>query len=223
MNSKKIKKDLVKIPRLILGFLLISFGIYLIKKINMGMNAWGTFQLGITNITSLAYGTINILVGLVIIIISTFFKFYPGIGTILNMILVGSFINLFDKFIVFSNPDSYFLKIFILLIGLIIYSYGVFMYLSCNMGAGPRDGLMVTLVKLTNKSVFKIRTGIEITVFAFGFILGAKIGLGTVIVTLCGGWILNQIFEFHNYDTEKSRHSYLGDYLNKKASANNEV
>jgi len=223
MNFKKIKKDFFKLPRLIIGFLLIAFGIYLIKKMNLGMNAWGTFQLGITNITNLAYGTINILVGLVIIIISSLFKFYPGVGTVLNMILVGLFINFFDKFLIFSNPESYFFKVLILLIGLIIYSYGVFIYLSCNMGAGPRDGLMVTLIKLTNKSVFKVRTGIEITVFALGFILGAKIGLGTVIVTLSGGWILNQIFEFHNYDTEKSHHSYLGDYFKEKIEADNKI
>jgi len=205
-----------KVSKLILGFLIIAFGLFLMKEANIGMNPWSTFHYGLSLKTNISFGTISQIVGLFFILIGLFFKKKPSIGTILNMILIGLFINTLDKYFPFVIPDNFILQIIICLIGLIIFSIGVYVYLSCGLGAGPRDGFMLGLVSSTNLHIGYIKTIVESIVFIIGLLLGAPFGLGSILTTILGGPLLHKIFKMFNYIPEKQKQYSIKELLLKK-------
>lgn len=216
INKELLINDLKKIPRQLLGYLIIASGLSIIKAMNLGMNPWGTLQLGISQLTGISFGTAQQLVGLFIIVVSCFMKMYPGIGTITNMFCIGFFLNIIDNLHIIFAPDFILFKLLLILLGQVIFSYGVYLYISCGIGAGPRDGLMVGLVKITGKSVAVVKTSIECCVFIVGFLLGGTVGIGTVVATFLGGWILNKVFELNNYNPNIEKQSIFIDYIVKK-------
>lgn len=203
-----------KLVQLFLGFFIIAIGTVLNLKSNLGMNPWGAFHQGVALNTPLSFGQVSQLTGLIIILLSLFIKIRPGIGTILNMITIGIFVDWIQKTNFIPTPNTLPLKFMYLLVGLFIFNYGVYLYLSTELGAGPRDGLLVGLVKITGKTVTTIRPMIEITVLTIGVLLGATFGIGTIVNALLGGWVLQRIFSFHNY-TPKSKMKTVSDSPNQ--------
>lgn len=213
LNKDLLIEDVKKIPGLLVAFIIIGYGIAQTKALNFGMAPWDTLGLGIVNITGMEFGKIIQLIGLAVVIFSVMIKIYPGIGTILNMICIGFFVDLISKFNILISPDNYFLKIIVLFYALTVQSYGLYSYLKYEIGAGPRDGLMVGLVQITGLSVKYIKTGIEAIVLIAGFLLGGTVGLGTIIATLSGGFILNKIFYLKNFDAKTTCQRKLSDYF----------
>lgn len=213
LNKDLLINDIKKIPGLILAFIVCAYGIAQIKNLNIGMNSWATLNLGLSYKSGIDFGKISQLIGLTIILFSLALKIYPGFGTILNMYFIGFFIDIIDKYNLTIIPESYFLKIIVLFWGLAVFSYGIYFYLSFELGAGPRDGLMVGLVKLTGISVTYMKPSIEITVLVIGFLLGGTVGIGTIIVTFCGGYILDKIFIWKSFNPKETAQRKFTDYI----------
>jgi uncharacterized membrane protein YczE len=213
LNKKMLTEDIKKVPGLIFAFLIIAYGMVQMKDIGIGMHSWATLNLGIIKVTHLPFGRISQLVGLTIILFSLFLKIYPGIGTVLNMIFIGFFIDLIDPFPITFTPNNYILKILAFYFGIVLFSYGIYLYLSYELGAGPRDGLMVGLVKITGLSVKYIKPAIELTVLVIGFLLGGTVGLGTVLVSLTSGYILDLILQWKDFNPKQTQQKKLTDYL----------
>lgn len=213
IRKELIFEDMKKIPELIMAFLIIGYGIAQIKALNFGMAPWDTFGLGIASKTNLEFGKTTQIIGFIIIIFSIFVRIYPGIGTILNMTFVGFFVDLISKFNIILYPENHFLKVLILIYAITVQSYGMYSYLKLELGAGPRDGLMVGLVQITGLDVKYIKTGIEAVVLLAGFLLGGTVGLGTVIATLSGGYILNRIFDWKSFNTKTTCQRKFTDYV----------
>lgn len=213
-NMKEHHMTIKKLAQLFFGFFIIALGTVLNLQSNLGMNPWGAFHQGIALNTPLSFGQVSQLTGLLIIALSLFIKIRPGIGTVLNMITIGIFVDWIQKINLIPIPESLIVKLTYLLIGLFIFNYGVYLYLSTELGAGPRDGLLVGLVRITGKTVTTIRPMIEITVLTIGVLLGATFGIGTIVNALLGGWVLQRIFSFHNY-TPKSKMKTVSDSPNQ--------
>ncbi|QUH18554.1 YczE/YyaS/YitT family protein [Alkaliphilus sp. B6464] len=213
INKEMLIEDVKKIPGLFLGFLICAYGIAQIKVLNFGMAPWDTLVLGIASKTGLEFGKVTQIMGFIIILFSITIKIYPGIGTILNMTFVGLFVDLISKFNIVLSPENYFLKILVLFYALIVLNYGLYRYLRFELGAGPRDGLMVGLVQITGLSVKYVRTGLESVVLLVGFLLGGTVGLGTVIATLSGGYVLDKIFRWKSFDPKATCQRKLSDYV----------
>lgn len=213
INKDILIEDIKKLPGLLLSFFICAYGLAQMKNVGIGMNSWATLNMGIAYKSGIYYGKASQLVGLGIILFSLFLKIYPGIGTILNMYFIGLFVDIIDKYRITMVPENSILKIVALVIGLIIFSYGIYSYLKFELGAGPRDGLLVGVVKITGVSVKYAKPAIEITVLIIGFLLGGTVGTGTVIVTLCGGYILDKIFEWKNFNPKKTDQRKLSDYI----------
>ena len=209
----KTKSFFLKFLTLFLGFFMIALGVYLMRIAKLGLNPWSTFHKGVSIQTGLQFGTISQLTGLTLIIISLFMKIYPGIGTILNMFFCGFFINLLENLNFIPHPNSLLFKCIYLFLGIWILSFGICFYLSTKLGAGPRDGLMIGLVRKTRLSVTIIRTGIEISALLLGVLLGGPLGFGTVIAALLSGKILHLVFKWMNYDAKKARHLTISEFL----------
>ncbi len=211
--TKELKLILARLPKLFLGFLIISIGITLMLTADLGMNPWGTFHSGISLKTGMTFGRASQLTGISIIILGLFIKVYPGVSTILNMFFIGFLVDIINGAHIIPQFNSFPLQFIELILGLFLFSYGLYVYLSCGLGAGPRDGLMVGLIRISGLNATYIKPAIEISAIAAGYLLGGKIGFGTVLVALSGGYIVNFIFKFHNFDPKKQKQLNLHDHM----------
>lgn len=168
-----------------------------IKGYRLGIGPWDVFHVGLYRNLGLSIGSWSIISGLVIVLGTAIaLKKLPKIGTWLNMILLGVFIDIFNWII----PDFEALgaQIIIFILGVVVMGYGMGIYISPNIGAGPRDSLMLLFVEKFGISIKKIRTIIEIIVALLGWLLGGPVGVGTVIIALLIG-------QFVHYTLPQSR------------------
>lgn len=212
-----------KMPSLMFGLLLYSIGILCALHSKLGMSPWDVFHMGIVNHSSLTLGQVSELAGCVILIACCFIGVIPGLGSVFNMIFIGLFLDLIEKFNFFKTPDSLLEQIFLLLAGIFIIGWATFFYLRVNLGAGPRDSLMEGLVNKLNKPVWLIRGTIEITVLIIGYFLGGPVGLGTIILAGSIGFSVQLAFKIGKYDSKSTKHMNLVDlYKNLKSDISTE-
>ncbi|MER2107119.1 MAG: YitT family protein [Solibacillus sp.] len=176
-----------RISFFLVGVIIISFGITLtIKGFMLGVGSWDVLHMGLADTVGLTIGMWSIILGLTILAIDGMIrKTWPKIGTYLDMFLTGIFIDVFNYFLPAVNGFTNQLIAFLL--GLIIFSFGCGMYMVANIGIGPRDTLMVLVVTKLGWSVTKARTIMEVSVAIIGFFLGGPVGVGTVIMALASG------------------------------------
>ncbi|MGM0368783.1 MAG: YczE/YyaS/YitT family protein [Bacillota bacterium] len=172
-----------------IGLMIVSLGLVLTVKARLGVSPWSVFHIGVTNHFSLTLGQASQLTGLVIVIISYLLaRIKPSLATIINMFLVGFLIDILMPVVPPSN--GLIMRVLYLVSGVVIFSMGVGIYISSECGTGPRDSLMMALDKKFKYRLALIRNGIEITVLAIGYLLGGPVGIGTVLVALGVGPIV---------------------------------
>ena len=174
-----------------MGMLLISLGITLcIKGQMLGISPWDVLHVGLFLHFGLTIGTWSIIAGLTVIV-GTFLatKEWPQFGTWLNMVVIGVFIDIFNWLI----PDIANLagQSILFILGVLIMGLGIGVYVAPDIGAGPRDTLMLLIVKKTGWSVKRVRTLLEVIVGTVGWSLGGPVGIGTLIVALFLGQIVH--------------------------------
>ena len=162
-----------------LGVFLFGLGDAILISSSIGVSPWTVLAQGISNITNLSIGTSTFIISIAILILWIPLKQQPGIGTILNAIIIAAAIDLTLPYL--PHPSSYPIQVFQAILGILVTGLGSGTYLIANLGAGPRDGLMVGLQKKTNMPIAIVRTILEITAVTSGWILGGIVGLGTVL------------------------------------------
>lgn len=188
--KKEINTYLFVLFKLMGGFFLAALGIVFMIKANLGLSPWDVLHQGITKVMPMTMGQANIVVGIIVVISSVFLGVKIGIGTILNTIFIGIFIDLITMMNIISLVDNLFLRIVMLVIGMVFMGLGTCIYLSCELGCGPRDGLMTALTRITKKPVKVIRTTIEVCALICGWLLGGYVGIGTIITAIGLGYII---------------------------------
>lgn len=173
------------------GMMVMSLGISMtIKGQRLGIGPWDVLHVGLYQNFGLSIGTWGIITGFIIILVTAaVLKQWPQIGTWLNMLLIGLFIDLFNWLL----PDFSTLtgQVIIFTVGVLVLAYGIGIYVAPNVGAGPRDSLMLILVDKLGIGVKKVRTMIEVIVAIIGWLLGGPVGVGTVIIALLIGQIVH--------------------------------
>jgi len=164
---------------LLSGLVCFGVGITLMVRGELGLSPWEVLSQGISNSTGIAIGTVSILLGLPIMLAWIPLGERPGIGTLINIVLIGIVTNITLGMI--GPLGSMAVKIAFMLAGVVIIGIGSGLYLSSNMGAGPRDGLMMGLARKTTWPVRRVRTIIEVSVLVVGVLLGGTVGIGTVV------------------------------------------
>lgn len=208
-----LKQDLKRVPLLILALFILSLGIVLVKQSGLGLDPWGVFHEGMTNLTGLSFGMVIEIIGYLILLFSLLIKIYPGIGTVLNIFLVGKFIDLLLETNLFIANDV--TKYLYFIIGFIVLCFGRALYISCNLGSGPRDGLFVGIVRFTKIDVKYVKPGIEIIVFIIGVLYGGTFGVGTILLMFLSGYLVEYFFKFLKYDPKTRTSSNLILYFKK--------
>ena len=191
---------LIKTIRLIIGVILCGSSTVFMLNSNLGLLPWDVFHQGISNITKMTIGQANIAVSFAIILLSLALGEKVGIGTIVNIIVIGKIIDVINYMNIIPVSDNIFTGIVMLTIGMLVMGYGCYLYMGCGLGCGPRDSLMIGLSKKINKPVKMIKTIIEVTALIIGIILGGKFGIGTVISALGVGVFMQIIFKLNNFD-----------------------
>jgi len=165
-----------------IGLLVMSFGIVLTIKANVGCAPWDVLHIGLYRKFGLTIGTWSIIVGIVILALSSLLvKRRPKLGAFLNMLFVGIFIDMYMMIPYLQTPATIAGRFAMLLIGIVIAGYGMGLYISANVGAGPRDSLMLALMDLTGWKVQYIRIAMEAFVLLAGWLLGGPVSIGTLI------------------------------------------
>ena len=167
---------------LIIGLWIFGTGDAIIIASGIGVAPWTVLAQGITNKISMTVGEATFLVSLSVLLLWIPLRERLGIGTILNAILIAVAIDIMAPYL--PSPEVYIFQIIQVFIGTIFVGIGSGMYLTSNLGPGPRDGLMIGLQRISNVPIGRVRAIIEITVLILGFYLGGKIGLGTVIFAI---------------------------------------
>jgi uncharacterized membrane protein YczE len=178
----------------------------------LGTSPWGVLHVGLTNITPFTLGQTTQIVGLIIVISSWFLGFSPGFGTIANMVTIGFFIDVIIDWNIIPIQTQLTWQITQLIFSIIILSTGVFLYLRAQLGAGPRDGLMVALATRFSRPVSHIRVPMDITVVLLGFLLGGPLGVGTVISALTLGYFIQFFLKIGQFDKPSEQLSLSGLY-----------
>jgi uncharacterized membrane protein YczE len=186
-------RDPLAYVQIIAGLFVFASGIVFILKSNLGMGPWSVFHVGITHHVPLTLGRVSQIVGFIIIVGSLFLDIYPGIGTILNMVLIGFFIDFVNFYVPYMEALPF--QIGVLTLGIVLMGLGSGLYINSNLGAGPRDGLMLGLHKKTGKSIRLIRNSMEVTVLVTGFFLGGPVGIGTVAFALAIGPVVQYFLQ----------------------------
>ena len=164
---------------LCLGLVIFGFGEGLLIVSYSGASPWSVLAQGISLNVNLSIGLITFIISITVLIFWIPLKQNPGIGTILNAFIIAIMIDLCIKFI--PTPENYYYQIIVGIIAVLTVGLGGGIYLVANLGAGPRDGLMVGLQKKTNLPIAAVRGFLEITVVSIGWYLGGTVGPGTLI------------------------------------------
>ncbi|MEG0438866.1 MAG: YitT family protein [Solibacillus sp.] len=181
----------------ITGIIVLSLGVTLtIKGQTLGVGSWDVLHIGLANNAGLTIGGWSILLGVLILVIDALFtKRLPRAGTYIDMFLTGIFIDIFNFLL--PNANGLVEQSIAFMLGLLLLGFGCGMYIVANLGVGPRDTLMLLIVKKLNWSVKRARTTIEISVAVLGFLLGGPIGIGTVIMAFVLGPIIQWALSFN--------------------------
>lgn len=202
-------KILMRIIRLIVVFFLYSVGIVMTINADLGLAPWDVFHQGASKTLNITMGQADIWVGIVVIVLNYILGEKIGWGTLANIIFIGIFIDLLMLNNLVPVFNNIILKVMMMILGMLIIGLASFLYLREGIGSGPRDGLMVALTKKTGKSVRFIRNSIESTVLIVGFFLGGSIGIGTVIMALSIGHVVQFVFKILKFDVSKIEHRLI--------------
>ena len=178
-DELNFKPKIITLLYLIIGLILFGLGETMLITANAGVSPWTVLAQGISIKTGYSIGISTFFVSIGVLILWIPLKQKPGIGTILNTIIISIILDVSLPYI--PTPESFFLQALQVFIGVIIVGLGSGFYLISNLGPGSRDGLMTGLQKKTNLPIALIRATIEVSAVVFGFYLGGVVGIGTLV------------------------------------------
>ena len=161
------------------GLMLFGLGEGLLIVSFTGASPWSVLAQGISLKVNLSIGTITLLISIAVLILWIPLGQKPGMGTIFNALIIALMIDLCIKFV--PTPANYIHQLILAVISVITVGIGGGIYLVSNLGAGPRDGLMIGLQKILNLPIAAVRATLEITVVSVGWYLGGTVGIGTLL------------------------------------------
>ena len=161
------------------GLMLFGLGEGLLIVSFTGASPWSVLAQGISLKVNLSIGTITLLISIAVLILWIPLGQKPGMGTIFNALIIALMIDLCIKFV--PTPSSYINQLVLAVVSVVMVGIGGGIYLVSNLGAGPRDGLMIGLQKVTNFPIAAVRATLEISVVSVGWYLGGTVGIGTLL------------------------------------------
>ena len=164
---------------LLVGLTGYGFSMAMMVRAGLGLDPWDVFHQGLAMRTGMSIGVASAVVGVAVLLAWIPLRNRPGIGTIANVVVIAVTVDV--GLLVLSTPASMPVRAAMMVGAVVLNAFATVLYVGAGLGPGPRDGLMTGLVVRTGLSVRLVRTGIEATVLAVGWLLGGTIGVGTVL------------------------------------------
>ncbi len=180
-----------RLPQLLAGLTLYGVSMGMMIRSGLGLDPWDVLHEALAERTGLTFGTVTALIGLLVLLCWIPLRQRPGVGTVANIVVIAVAVDLTLALLV--RPEPLAARIALMVFGVVLNGLATAAYIGVRLGPGPRDGLMTGFVARTRVSIRLIRTGIEVTVLATGWLLGGTVGIGTVLYALTIG-ALTQAF-----------------------------
>jgi uncharacterized membrane protein YczE len=177
-----VKRATTRTAALLIGLAGYGFSMALMIKAGLGLDPWDVFHQGLAGRTGLSFGLITAIVGVGVLLAWIPLRNRPGIGTVANVIVIAVVVD--ASLAVLPAPSALPIRIALMIGSVVLNAVSTVLYIGAGLGPGPRDGLMTGLVARTGLSVRLVRTSIEATVLAVGWLLGGTVGVGTVVYAL---------------------------------------
>lgn len=189
-----------RLVQLNVGLMLFGLGIALMLGANIGLDPWSVFHQGLATQTGLSFGRVTQLVGLGLIAVSFLaLRVKPGLATVLNMLLVGPWVDFYRAQPWLPNAEGWLWGVGQFMVGVVLVGLASGLYIAARFGAGPRDGFVLGLSLKLNLSIRLTRSGLELLVLGVGFLLGGPPGLGTVLFALTVGYFMQRFLRLFRY------------------------
>lgn len=202
MKNNYIKR----FARFFIGITCCAVGILFTLQANIGFSPWDVLHMGISGTTGISYGTANIGVGISILLLAVILGEKLGLGTVLNILCVGKIVDFLLRLNILPNNanENVIIGLVMMTLGLSITAFGCVLYLGAELGGGPRDSMMVGLKKKFPKVPVGAFKGIlEGSALVGGYILGGKVGVGTLYAVVASGFIVQTIFGVCKFQVDK--------------------
>jgi uncharacterized membrane protein YczE len=209
IETKNFIIFLKRLPSLFSGLFLFAIGIVANLHSNLGMSPWGVLNVGISNVTPITFGQASQLVGLAVIVVDCFLGFAPGFGTLANMFFIGFFIDLIISWNLIPVQTELLGQLGLLATSILIFGLASLLYMRVQLGAGPRDSLMIGLVKKFDNPVIYVRSTVEVIVCLLGYLMSGPVGLGTLITALTIGPSVHFFFKLGRFNSKSEQMNLL--------------
>ena len=182
--------------RIVLGLLFFALGVHLTIFANIGLAPWDCFGMGISYHTPLNYGLSMTVMGLVILAIDVFMGERIGFGTIFDALLTGNFVQLFNDLNPLPPNENVALGVILMVAGFVIMAIGMRAYMMAAQCCGPRDSLFVGIGRrFPSVPIGVFQGGVLALALLAGWLLGGKVGVGTLISTFCTGVVTQLVYD----------------------------
>ncbi|WP_053382560.1 membrane protein YczE [Leucobacter celer] len=208
---------LPRLARLIPGLLLYGIADAFMIRAVIGVDPWTVFAQGLSVHSGLGIGLLTNIIGLLVLLLWIPLRQKPGIGTILNILLVGPGIEL--GLWLLPAPEPLWLRVLFFAIGLVLLAVASGIYIGARLGPGPRDGLMTGIHARFGTPIWVGRTAVEVTVLAIGWVLGGNVGLGTVAFALLIGPLCSVTLPLFDPSRRTGRRAAAGDRNSERPAA----
>ena len=201
---------LKKTLRSIFGLFIFSFGDYLTIVANIGLTPWDSLAMGIANKAGLTFGRISIVIALIIIVIDLILREKIGLGTVLDAILVGTFVDLFTVLFKLPYAQNTLIGLLYLTIALLIMATGQVFHMSAGLSCGPRDSLLVAIGKrLPKYDMGYVDIIMKVVIIIISYFIGGPIGIGTLYSMVGMGVAMNIIYKLFKFEPRSIKHENL--------------
>ena len=202
--------------RIVLGLLVFSLGIHLTIRADLGVAPWDWLGMGIANKTPLNYGLSMTLTSVIILLIDVLMKEKIGFGTVIDALLTGNFVQLFNDIDPFPATESVVFGILIILAGLALMAVGQYFYMSAAQCCGPRDSLLVGLGKRMKRlPIGAVQVLLWGAALLAGWLLGGPVGIGTVVSTFGSGIVMQAVFTAIRFEPRDVEHRGIFETIGK--------
>lgn len=189
------------------GLFFFGFGVYLTIQANIGVGPWDALNLGVADTLHIQYGTASIALSLLILGIDVLLRGRIGVGMILDALIVGKTVDLFNWLSPVQKMSGWFSGLLLMLAGLVVEGFSLYLYMRTGLGCGPRDTLLVQLKKKLPKiPIGLISIVILAVVTLIGWKLGGPVNFGTLVCALLTGPIMQAAFHTVRFKAEDVEH-----------------
>jgi len=180
--------------RLMLGLFIFGLALAMMIKAHIGIPPWDVLGQGISKTFGISFGQATIVVSAIVLLAWIPLKVKPGLGSIMNAICIGLFADLWMQYL--PEFENYFASLAMFVVGICTIAFATGLYISADLGSGPRDGLMIGTHKALGWPLWLVRTVYEGSVLIIGFLLGGQVREGTVLFAVTIGFLMQSALKF---------------------------